>query len=281
MTRLGADAMNDPQNPDNPVNVAENEQTPGRTEAAVPGSSQVSVPIADEGSTSTTPWQARLLSTARLQPYLDQAGTLEAALSLYDWNARLSAAFWEVIEGVEIVVRNAMHHALSEHHGPRWFDDSSLFDRRTDERIRATLGRVAERTGPRPAPPGLFLSESTFGLWIGLLAKGGKTSSGTSVLHQDTLWPALVHAFPGGPRHQAKTLAVLRWPHQVRNRIAHHENLIRPTWTPRQGPHAELTPEQVHQLCLMAPTWAEPAAGAWLRRRSRVLEILDQRPARV
>ena len=244
----------------------------------------MSVPRDEEGSTpqaSAPPltWQERRLSTGRLGPYIDSAGDLERALVLYDWNVRLAGAFWEVIEGLEVIVRNAMHEALSSAFGVRWFDDSQRFDSRTDRRVQSTIERVQERIGPKPVPPGLFVSESTFGLWMGLLEKGGKTSGGAQVLHQDTLWqPALVNAFPHGPRHQGRTLTVLQWPYQLRNRIAHHENLIRPRWVARRGTQAEMTPDQVHQVCVIAAGWIEPDAATWLQERSRVLEVLAQRP---
>lgn len=266
------------------LGVPENGQTPGRTEAAVPGSSLVSVPIDEEGSTPLAPpapltWQERRLSSGRLGPYLNAAGDLERALLLYDWNARLAGAFWEVIEGLEVIVRNAMHDALTSAFGSRWFDDSHRFDSRTDRRVRSTIERVQERIGPKPIPAGLFVSESSFGLWMGLLEKGGKTSGGGDALHQGTLWqPALVNAFPHGPRHQGKTLTALQWPYQLRNRIAHHENLIRPKWVARRGSRVEMTPDQVHQMCLIAAGWIEPDAAPWLDRRSRVLEVLAQRP---
>jgi hypothetical protein len=244
----------------------------------------VSVPTDEEGSTPQPPpapltWQERRLSTGRLGPYIDSAGDLERALVLYDWNARLAGAFWEVIEGLEVIVRNAMHEALSSAFGARWFDDAHRFDTRTDRRVQSTIERVQERIGPRPVPPGLFVSESSFGLWTGLLEKGGKTSGGVQVLHQETLWqPGLVNAFPHGLRHQGKTLSALQWPYQLRNRIAHHENLIRPKWTIRRGPKVEMAPEQVHELCLVVARWIEPDAATWLQGRSRVLEVLAERP---
>ena len=55
----------------------------------------------------------RRISAERFAPYLAaSAGDRNGALRLYERNLALSAAFWEVLSDVEILIRNAMHDEL-------------------------------------------------------------------------------------------------------------------------------------------------------------------------
>lgn len=162
------------------------------------------------------------LSPARLSTYVGACGgDLGTALGLYRWNASVSAAFWEVLGHGEVILRNAMHDQLSAHHQRRglpgeWFDDpQGVFNSRTTDDVQ-----TAKRRAGRGAPPGKVVAELSFGFWRYLLANRYST----------TLWPAIRHAFPRLPR-RGNTRPLLERPvndlHLLRNRIAHHEPLIR------------------------------------------------------
>lgn len=57
------------------------------------------------------------VSKRRLEPYMKQtAGNQELAWDLYEWNAEISAALFEVIHHVEVLVRNAMMRQLEALH---------------------------------------------------------------------------------------------------------------------------------------------------------------------
>jgi len=76
------------------------------------------------------PWLERWLSTPRLQRYLDATGNdRERALSLYDWNARISAAALRDLAHLEVGLRNAYDAALSATSADgqqRWTSDPTL-----------------------------------------------------------------------------------------------------------------------------------------------------------
>lgn len=184
--------------------------SPGRCRPAVPAISAEHI-------------QARL-AVPRVATYLDACqGDLGRALLLYRWNASLSAALWETLGHGEVLLRNAIHDALTTRHGMRgnpgyWFDD---VDHELDKRARdeiITARRRARRSGGVGAPPGKIVAELPFGFWRYLLARR----------YSSTLWPAIRHAFPHLPGRERAQLEqpVIRL-HQVRNRIAHHEPLIR------------------------------------------------------
>jgi hypothetical protein len=97
-----------------------------------------------------------------------------------------------------------------------WFDDpQGVFNNRTTDDVH-----TAKRRAGRGAPPGKVVAELSFGFWRYLLANRYST----------TLWPATRHAFPQLPR-RGNTRPLLERPvndlHLLRNRIAHHEPLIR------------------------------------------------------
>jgi hypothetical protein len=205
----------------------------------------------------------RHLSAPRLAPYVAAcAGDLGRGVALYRWNASVSAALWEIMGHGEIILRNAIHDALSERHrrdrAPgEWFDDAR---RELEPRALADVAVArhrASRTTPDP-PPGKVVAELSFGFWRYLLARR----------YTPTLWPAIRHSFPHLPRGGRNDLenAVIRL-HLLRNRIAHHEPLIRENLTARLS---DLT------FVLDA---VNPAIGAWaLDDGGRLAGILAANP---
>ena len=65
-----------------------------------------------------TTWAAASswFSSARLQPYLDEAdGDETIGMELYKWNAELSGACFEVLGHLEVFLRNAIDTQLSSY----------------------------------------------------------------------------------------------------------------------------------------------------------------------
>lgn len=223
-----------------------------------PGGCRPAVPAVD-----TAHIQARL-AVPRIATYVVACqGDLDRALLLYRWNALLAGALWETLGHGEVLLRNAIHDALTTRHGMRgnagfWFDD---VDRELDRRAREeiiTARRRARRSAGVGAPPGKIVAELPFGFWRYLLARR----------YSATLWPAIRHAFPHLPGRDRVQLEepVMRL-HQVRNRIAHHEPLIR-----------EDVRARVADLEAVLDA-IDPALRAWVRDDAGRLDaIIDQRP---
>ncbi|MFT7839963.1 hypothetical protein Q5530_27795 [Saccharothrix sp. BKS2] len=166
---------------------------------------------------------AELISLPRLRCYLDHVhGDLEAAVELYAWNARVSAAFGETSGILEVVLRNALakqmnaRHIRGRHPGS-WLDDHA---RELTPQARADIAKArnrVERTGKR-AVDDQVITQLGFGFWRFLVIKR----------YSSTLWLDLQYAFPHAPkrnrRYEVETrVAAL---HEFRNRMAHHE----PVW---------------------------------------------------
>ncbi|MDV5143180.1 hypothetical protein R1T08_02360 [Streptomyces sp. SBC-4] len=204
-----------------------------------------------------------LVSPDRLNPYLKQcSGDLHAALALYRWNSEISAAFFESLGHLEVMLRNALDARLVARQLRRglsdeWFIDAAVpLSAEARDDIAKAQGRAA-RGCKGPAPRGKIIAELGFGFWRFLLARQYKA----------TLWPDLARAFPRAPK---RALYVVEEPikrlHAFRNRIAHHEGI----W------HLPLDKRWDDIQALLG--YIEPAAADWVTDSSRIDDVLARRP---
>jgi hypothetical protein len=171
------------------------------------------------------------LSAPRHAVYLAAAGGDTArALALYEWNAQLSAALHRDLAHLEIGLRNAYNEALATRWPgpPHWTSAghvvfAPLYRRRGGRRVdvnhqpRALLQQALRAAGGSGAPSEKVVAELPFGFWRYL----------SSAAHEKTLWvPCLHRAFPAGTDRRNVDRPVGRL-HQLRNRVAHHEPLLR------------------------------------------------------
>jgi hypothetical protein len=208
---------------------------------------------------------SRLLSSPRFGRYVSVAGSAERAADLYAWNGRLSGAVHEELGMLEVVLRNALDRQLVKYHqvtlngDGRWYADPLMpwqSARMIDQIDRAR----AQATGNWRFPEvhGKVIAEVTFGFWRYVLAAP----------YQSTLWaPALRHAFPYlNPARRATVYQLVDRLNSVRNRVAHHEPI-----------HC-LNIAARHKEVLLAASWIDPAAAAWIEETSRVTTVLKMRP---
>ncbi|MDO4258018.1 MAG: Abi family protein [Actinomycetaceae bacterium] len=194
---------------------------------------------------------SRALPPARFAPYLSASGMDQArAEDLYRWNARLSGA-WHVHLGyIEIALRHALDQQLRE-----WNAKQSDINGRpltkdwTTENGTAPLLYNLIGTGLREArkaaekdsksrpqshsrhqlPPTHddIVAQLTFGTWSRLLRLPGQRNANKQ---QQMLWQqCLALAFPNASSDTAGLEYVGRQAEglrRLRNRIAHHENLL-------------------------------------------------------
>jgi hypothetical protein len=215
---------------------------------------------------STVPAEVlrRRLSIERLGGYLEAtAGDLDAAIALYEWNCAISAALFEVLGDVEVIVRNALHDSLTAWHARsrlegEWYENAhGLLAAQGVLDIAHAMLRLQRRR--KPVSPGAVVAELNFGFWRYLLTK--KYSS--------TLWPVVGReAFPEMNHQQPRSLwSRMARLHDLRNRIAHHEPIH---W---RHVDRDLTD------CMMVIRAVCPEVEAWSRGRARVLQVLALRPA--
>lgn len=194
---------------------------------------------------TSQPELEKFLGSARFAPYLTEAhGNIDRAQELYRWNNELSGAVHAQLSHVEILTRNAIDAALANwcgslNPGHDWTAHQQtptlLYDLGGDaiRRARRDAKREAAKrphTHPRHgavANHDDIVAQLTFGFWPRIL---GATDPSLTPKAK-TLWTdALCQAFPNaytsdkGREYVGKRLERLR---QLRNRVSHHENLLR------------------------------------------------------
>lgn len=194
------------------------------------------------------------LSPPRLSTFLRAAGgDLDRAVELYRWNAAVAGALWEALGHGEVVLRNAVHDALTARHErlgrpDHWYDDPAHeLEQRARDDIAAGVRRI-RRAGGRPEP-GKVVAELPFGFWRYLLARR----------YTATLWPAVRRHFPhlAGSDRRLLEAPVARL-HQLRNRVAHHEPLL-----------AEDLPGRYTDLLTLVGA-VDPRLRDWVERNNRL-----------
>lgn len=223
---------------------------------------------------TNTAWIDEWLTSGRFGKYLRAAGgDPDRALLLYDWNARLAAAFFRDLAHLEVGLRNAYDRALSAHpalSGQDWLTDGGallLFrrhyvtesGRRRDKNRtpRRRIKEARERSGhDRGAPRGKAVAELTFGFWSYL----------TDDLHEKTVWvPALHRVYrPGADRKRVNAaLAELR---ELRNRAAHHESVF------------DRDPEGSRRRIVYVAGQLSPDLRQFINRTSDLPAVISERP---
>jgi hypothetical protein len=189
-------------------------------------------------------------------------GDVRRALGLFEWNVRVSAAFYELLGGVELVIRTAIDRemrswSLRQGFGSNWFADRAGL---LDERSRSDIARAVERIGTplEQSDPDRIVSEVSFGFWRFLLT--GR--------YRGSIWAqAIRHGFPHLPLQNSQRFSnQIGRLHDLRNRIAHH----------RPVHHRRL--ELDLRDCYAAVRAVSTEAEHWLQSRSRAEMLLAERP---
>jgi hypothetical protein len=206
------------------------------------------------------------LSPARLGPYIAEAGSVEQALQLYQWNAAISAALFELIGYSEVILRNALTTQLSQlriNAGDptgewftitRWFQPSWT----TPMIDSITRARRSAQQASGVVTEGKMVAELTFGFWRFLL----------TARYEASLWtPALRHAFTSGLSRRTVHDTVEHI-NMLRNRIAHHEPIFQ---RPLADDLAAIT-TLLHWISPPAADWAIAATS------QRLDPLMNSRP---
>ncbi|MEU9442342.1 hypothetical protein AB0D42_15765 [Streptomyces sp. NPDC048304] len=160
-------------------------------------------------------WMLRDLSLPRLRRYIRAAhGDARAAERLYWWNIEVSAALLGPLHCVELALRNALHNALTRHHGrPDWWTVAPLNER--GRRLVDDARRSCERRLSHATPDDM-VAELSFGFWVSLLSHG----SG----YDRHFWVPVLHsAFPYYRGRRDRLYRDLTSVVLLRNRVMHHE----------------------------------------------------------
>jgi hypothetical protein len=230
----------------------------------------------------------RMFSAARFQPYLDAANNNEGrALDLYLWATDLAGALYSQLSFVEVTVRNALNTVLSG-----WNDNQPLgigHDWALDHAAAPLLYEILQgdlnkarglakresnirhlqhpRQGTTPNQDDI-IAHLMFSSWVRLIRP---ISVSERPIKQRKLWQQATHlAFPyakPGDAGRAQVGSQLEDLRRLRNRIAHHDNIL--SFSPNG--------EQNKMLSLLAKMDRRFPAVAVSRSRVRTLQREDPR----
>jgi hypothetical protein len=201
----------------------------------------------------------RTLTRVRIARYITATGgDLAEALQLYEKNIALSEALFGFLHGLEIAVRNSLHHVLSADIGTQdWYKNNLPLPFPTVPRLVFTIPMQkmidkARRNVGSPAPVGKLIAELTFGFWPFLIS---------GQFHN--LWSASSHqAFPHARVPRSHVHTRLETIQRLRNRIAHHEPILSSQNAVYTG-HASHSTIDLPSI-LECVSWISPATADWL-----------------
>lgn len=176
-------------------------------------------------------------------------GNLDAALKLYEENARLSEAFYTPLQNLEIALRNSLADNLTQTFGADWplngkpkFNNFSL--RMIQEVTDSGINDAA----------GAMIAELKLAFWVGLIGRD----------YDATLWRQSLHSSfrNGGAKPRRIVHSRFNALRRFRNRIMHHEPIFdRPL-------------QQLHDEIIEAIGWICPETAAWTAHHSRFQTVL-------
>jgi len=202
-----------------------------------------------------------ILSTDRFTTYLMASGhNTERAMRLYAWNALVGETFHVPSQAVEVGLRNRINNALIARYGNDWWNNQNFINVLDPPRI-ADLNLVRTRIQARQLPmiTGQIVAGLSFGFWAGML----------QARYNPDIWSRHLHpSFPFLPPQidRKKLSDEVRNLVELRNRISHHEPLIR----------RDLMRD--HSRVMQLLNWLCPTKAAWLRPYCRAPAIIRQKP---
>ena len=200
----------------------------------------------------------RTVTQERLLRYLAATGgDLPNALILYEHNVALSEIMYGLLHGLEVTVRNAIHHHLKASYGREdWYDAAPLTVYWRDQ-VNNAKDKVKDAAGV--ILPGKVIAELTFGFWVDLTGKH----------YNNPLWLGrkLSTAFANTTKTRHDILTRLKEVQRLRNRISHHERIL----TSRNKVYTGDTFLTLAEV-LVCVDWVCADTAAWLKTRFRYAE---------
>ncbi|MCP3939334.1 MAG: hypothetical protein GY708_28630 [Actinomycetia bacterium] len=226
------------------------------------------------------------ISTPRLNTYRSQASSDENAWALYRWNIDLAAAVAPLAADLEVTLRNTIHARLTEHFGrPDWWASTSLLlDDITAEMLTEVVRKHQKKITKGTVGPGKVVADTTLGVWVHLLGRGGHSALGRAIDYETKLWrPAIRFATgtftpSGRERRPTRTDVYHRAAlfQRFRNRAAHHEPILNGIQSPGAGTVVALGDVWEQSVQLLG--WMSPELADIHRTQSTLPRLIAQRP---
>lgn len=201
------------------------------------------------------------ISASRIGTFLRASGfDRTRAVKMYLWNSRVSEAFYFPLQCAEVVLRNSINEALSDVYGRDWPTDLK-FGRLISPETELNIQRVQERLirAGYKIETDRIVAGLSFDFWATMLKKDFDRPVWQTRLR--TVFPHLPGGFGLGDMRE-----LVRNVKNLRNRIAHHEPILR------------VNHSAMHTNILRVIRFRCPQTANWVSQHSRVLAVLRERP---
>jgi len=172
----------------------------------------------------------KFISLEKLTPYLDEDKNIKKALELYEWNVKLSEAFYAPLNYFEVSLRNACNNEMIKERGESWYLDDSLMSGSNSEKGNYAKTKIQSSyqklvgynkkyildTSINEIKNGDIIANLELSFWVNLFVYN----------YFNNFWnPCLKYVFKG---YNRKVLhSKLNYIRELRNRIFHHENILK------------------------------------------------------
>ncbi len=210
-----------------------------------------------------------IISAPRFATYLNATNNdVSTALSLYQWNLEISAAFIVPLQVCEVATRNGVVVALEKRYGADWHISQGFlhslpqpsFSYSPHSDFTKTSSKLRRK---QALTTGKIVAELKFAFWETMLTKR----------HDQRLWtPFFNDSFP----HTDVTISIyaarrranehLEKVRGLRNRIAHHE----PIFTRNI--------QDEYQRILDIIRWRSPVSADWVKKVQGVTKLIQNKP---
>lgn len=191
-----------------------------------------------------------LISEARFATYkIDASDTFEQILLNIEWNIKLSRAFYPLLQGIEVGLRNSLCNSISSHlKDDNWLLNPTILKANSPE------VKMLEEKTYQAKNKGIIVDSHKlmallpFGFWTNLL----------NIRYENVFWPQLIKTtFPFLPR-KMRTRKIIdqrfnKIRIKLRNRISHHQKIY----------HLNL--KEIHKELLETIHWLAPEYLEWVR----------------
>ncbi len=190
---------------------------------------------------------------------------------------------------LEVTLRNTMHALPADRFGREdwWASPTLLLDDVTNEMLAGVVPKHQRKIAKGTVSPGRVIADTTLGLWVHLLSRGGHSALGRSVNYEPRLWrPTLRFGFrtgaisPSGqerrpPRSEVHRRALVF--QRLRNRAVHHEPLFKGIIIP--GSNTLMPLDEVWERSIELLGWMCPDLAALHSESGDFAAVLARRPA--
>lgn len=205
-----------------------------------------------------------VLSPPRYTTYARQCGNdPRAALTLYHWNAQISASFLFPLHIFEICVRNAAANAIESYYRSQWPWSQAFQNSLPNPTQGFSPRQELQRVIRSHTTTGKVIADLKFAFWVSIF----------TARHDGRLWNTFaLREFPHFPPGTQASAARSKIYHaadnlrELRNRIAHHEPIFRRDLIKDYTVMHEI----INYKC--------PHTAAWMHRSQQVSNLLMLRP---